>query len=269
MAAAWRKPTLRMCLAAALSCTAVTEGFAGAWTQPEGAGQIIFNPSLMAASRRFNKRGRPVRTDRFIKSESRTLIEYGFREDLTLKLATRQRVEGFSRGGDPQRVDTSTLGLGARLSLWRGHGIVVSGQVSLESGLERSLPALDRRHGARHEAEGRVLVGHGFKLFERDAFVEAQAGYRWRSGRHADEVLLDATFGLRPHPSVLVLLQSFNTLSLQRANGVGRTRGHKLQASVVVDLTQRWSVQAGVFASPMGRDTLREKGVMLGVWRKF
>ncbi len=120
-------------------------------------------------------------------------------------------------------MSTSTLGAGARLALWRGPGFVLSAQLSAESGLERSAPTLDRRFGPRHEAEGRLLLGRAFDLYGLEAFAEAQAGWRWRSGRHADEALLDLTLGVRPMPGLLVLLQSFNALGAGReAQGAGR-----------------------------------------------
>ncbi len=62
----------------------------------EGQGRIIFSPTLTFARQRFDRRGRPAAIDRFVKSESTTVIEYGWREDVTLMLRTRQRIESFS-----------------------------------------------------------------------------------------------------------------------------------------------------------------------------
>jgi protein XagA len=262
----WR----RAALAAGFALISTAPAEAGAWLQPEGEGQIIFNPAIMLARQRFDRRGRALPTDRFIKGENTTQIEYGFRQDLTLQLAARARNEAYLLNGDPQRVVTSTLGFGARMPLWRHDRFILSAQISGESGLERSLPALDRRFGPRHEADARLLAGYGFDLFGHDAFVEAQAGYRWRSGRFADEARLDLAFGVRPVPQLLILLQSFNSLGLTRTPGDdGRLRQHKLQASAVLQLTERWSLQAGAFGSVAGRNALRERGVVLGVWRKF
>jgi hypothetical protein len=270
MAGDWRRSACGACLAAVIAAAGGDTACAGAWTLPEGHGRIIFSPTLMLAKQRFDRRGKTGPAARFVKSESVTLIEYGWRDDVTLMLTTRQRVEGFTLNGDPQRVSTATLGAGARVTVWRGERAVLSVQGAFESGLERSLPVLDRRHGARHEADARLLGGWGFDAFGLDAFVDVQAGYRWRSGRHADEAVLDASLGVRPHPNVLILLQLFNAVGLQRDGaGGGRMRRHKLQASAVIDLTERWSVQAGAFFAPVGRGTLREQGVVLGIWRKF
>jgi hypothetical protein len=224
----------------------------------------------MFAKRRFDNAGRARPADRFVKSDNIAQIEYGFREDLTLLLRTEQRGEAYTLNGDPQRVMTSAIGGGGRIALWRQDRLIVSFQATAQSGLERSIPALDRRFGPRHEADARLLVGYGGVVLGMDVFAEAQAGYRWRSGRHADEARLDLTLGVRPLSRFLVLLQSFNSLSLRRMPGDdGRYRQHKLQVSGVLDLTETWSMQAGVFGSVAGRNGLRERGVVLGVWRKF
>jgi protein XagA len=271
MRASVRGPGLRqLALALGLASVSAHPALAGAWLQPEGQGQIIFSPSVMFAKQRFDKRGRGRPADRFVKSDNIAQIEYGFRENLTLLVRTEQRGEAYLLNGDPQRVMTSAIGGGARIALWRQDRFIVSFQATAQSGLERSIPTLDRRFGSRHEADARVLTGFGGEVFGMDVFAESQAGYRWRSGRHADEVRLDLTLGLRPLPRLLVLLQSVNSLALQRVPGEdGRQRRHKLQASAVLDLTDTWSVQAGVFGSMAGRNALKERGVVLGVWRKF
>jgi protein XagA len=258
--------------AAALAATLWSDAAAaGAWLQPEGRGQIIFNGGVMAAGQRFGRNGRTIRTDRFVKQDSGTLVEYGFRRGVTLLLLASQRIEGFTLGDSTHRVSTNALGGGARVALWRGDSAVVSAQFAAMTGLERSLPALDSRFGPRHEADARVLAGRGFDIGPFPAFIEAQAGYRWRSGRHVDEARLDLTFGVRPFPRLLLLLQSFNAFALQGEGAAPRQRPrqHKLQASAVLDLTDAWSLQAGVFASPAGRSALKERGAVMGVWRKF
>lgn len=268
-ASEFRRPSGAAVLAMAL--LQATPASAGAWLRPEGEGEIIFKPEIMIAGRRFDNRRRAGRADRFAKNDNGATIEYGIRPDLTLIVLASQRGEVFLRNGDPQRVMTSSVGGGLRIALWRGGSTVVSAQVTGTSGLERSFPGLERRFGPRHEVDGRVLAGHGFAIGGWPAFLEAQLGYRWRSTRHADELRLDLTFGVRPVPRLLILMQAFNTLALQRgpAEGGGRARQHKLQASAVLDLTDTWSLQAGVFAAVAGQDTLKERGVTLGLWRKF
>ncbi|MGL4240617.1 MAG: hypothetical protein ACRCTI_05835 [Beijerinckiaceae bacterium] len=254
----------------ALAFLRPSPGLAGAWLQPEGQGQIIFNPTVMVSGARFDGRGREQKTDRFVKQDSRTLVEYGLAKDVTLVLQLSNRAEGYPIAGDSQRINTAAIGGGARVALWRSDRMIVSAQVTGSMGYERSLPALDRRFGARSEADARLLAGYSFELGGWPAFVEAQAGYRWRSGRFADEALADVTFGFRPIDRLQILLQSFNAFATQGEDASRRrSRQHKLQLSAVFDVTENWSVQAGLFASVAGRNALREQGVLLGLWRKF
>jgi protein XagA len=269
----WRVRQERAKRAAFAACLAV--GFVpqgahgGAWLQPSGQGQIIFNPSAMTTTSRFDRRGRATRIDGFAKQDNAIRVEYGIREDVTLILHTLQRTEMTPIEGGIQAVITSGIGGGARLALWRGERSILSAQITGLSGIERSMPALDRRVGPRHEIDIRVLAGQNVEIAGLPAFVEAQAGYRWRGGRHAGEARLDMTLGIRPVDRVLLLVQSLNTLAVTGTGAAGRPRQHKLQASIVYDLTETWSVQAGAFVAVAGRDALREQGVLLGLWRKF
>ena len=80
-----------------------------------------------------------------------------------------------------------------------------------------------------------------------------QVGYRWRSAG-PDQWRFDATLGTRPVSWLLLMLQSFNTVS-QSANAVlePAMRQHKLQVSAVYDINKTWSAQLGVFGRQGGR----------------
>jgi protein XagA len=254
-----------------LALSAAGPACAGAWLQPEGRGQIIFSPSAMVAAQRFDRRGRVARTDRFVKQDTQTTVEYGAQRGLTLMLGLGTRTEAYPLPGAVQRVMTSSFSGGARLRLWEEGGAVVSAQVRASTGFERSLPGLERRFGARHEADIRLLAGYSFEIGGLPAFVEAQAGYRWRSGARGDEAVADLAVGLRPTPRLQVIAQLFAVAALQ-GDGYGaaiRPRHAKAQISAVFDLTETWSVQAGAFASVAGREALREQGALIAIWRRF
>ena len=44
---------------------------------------------------------------------------------------------------------------------------------------------------------------------------------------------------------------------------------HKAQGSVVYRLNERWSVQAGAFATVAGHNALKERGVVTALWYDF
>jgi hypothetical protein len=99
------------------------------------------------------------------------------------------------------------------------------------------------------------------------AFVEVSAGPRivtgdWRGMR------LDVAFGVRPAPTWLLLLQNFNRFNEQSPFD-GRARAHKAQASVIHDVSERWSVMAGAFTTFAARAERRQMGALTGVMRRF
>lgn len=250
---------------------APTGASAGAWPRDPGRTEIIFTATAMDSNRSFDRSGRALGSGRFAKQELAVLAEHGWSENLTLIVGGGLRHMAMREAGVARHAGSGTALAGARLRLWSGGGSVVSMQATVEGGGERSLPGIGRALEAPAEADLRVKAGHGFDFLSMPAFAEIQAGYRWRGGRHADEARLDATLGFRPIPQLLVLLQSFNATAAEsdRRFGGGRLRRHKLQPSLVWDLNQDWSVQAGVFATIGGRETIQERGVVAALWRRF
>jgi protein XagA len=262
-----------VCIAgiAGVLCSALahSRATAGAWLESEGRGQVIFSSSMMLADQRFDKKGKPLRTERFIKQESRTALSYGLTPDITV-LGT---LAGTSQSTllDDGTVQNRSLapGGGVRVRLWNNTDSVISIQASAEGRYERALGEVLTRLEPRVQAEARVLAGHNFMVGDWSAFGEAQMGWRWRGSGFANEAVLDLTLGVRAHPSVQILLQSFNTVALGRDAGASRVRQHKLQLSAAIDITRAITAQFGVFTSLSGRDSLREQGGVLALWRKF
>jgi protein XagA len=242
---------------------------AGAWLEAEGRGQVIFSSSMMLADQRFDAKGKPRGADRFIKQESRTTLSYGLLPDVT--------VIGIV-GGVSQSTTTydGTLenrsfapGGGVRARLWSNADSVISVQASGEGRYERVLGEVYTRLEPRAQAEARILAGHNFTFAGWSLMGEAQAGWRWRGSGFANEAMLDLTLGIRAHPSVQILLQSFNTVALAREAGAVKARQHKMQLSAAIDITRAITAQFGVFTSLQGQSSLREQGGVLALWRKF
>jgi protein XagA len=244
---------------------------AGAWLAEQGRGQIIFSSGLTDSTQRFDRKGKARPADRFVKQEGMTAVEYGLHEHLTLMggLGTGRSV--FLFADEPVAISAYTGTIGMRTKLWAGSGAILSTQATLTGRTERAAPSRLRLMEPRLEGDVRLLAGYGFAMGSMTGFGEVQTGYRWRSGGHADELRVDATLGIRPAPFLLLLVQSFNTLALARDRrfNLPAPHQHKLHISAVADVTERMSVQIGVFASIRGRESLKERGAMLAVWRKF
>jgi protein XagA len=256
-----------MGVAPCLVAGAVGEALAGAWTLPVGEGQAIAVATFERGNRLFDAGGRVVPIRGYRKFELPLFLEYGATERLTL--VASPSLLAVAAGSEPTYRGPGYADLGARVRLWSEGAHVVS------------LQAIARLPGARDAADPaqwgwtdpetdiRALWGHGFEIFSRPAFVNAEAAYRIRAGAPADEIRIDLTFGLRPAPRWLVLVQSFSTISVGEA---GRpfepTRSHKMSLALAYSIGA-WTFQVGAIATIAGQNALQERGFITGVWYRF
>jgi protein XagA len=263
---------LALCGIAVLLTLATTpQSRAGAWLQDEGRTQIIFSNTTTQSSRRFGHNGKPLRADRFSKQETTISIERGWSDQVTLLAGARAQLQTFPVNGVTSRFASGAVSGGARIRLWSDGGTILSVQGTLQGSGERSLPGQLRRMDAPVEADLRLNLGHGFTIGSWQAFAEVQTAYRWRGGGNRDELRFDTTFGVRPIPPLLLMMQSFSTFTVDGKGrpGEGRPRQHKLQPGIVYDLSERWSLQVSAFSSIKGRDTIKERGGQAALWRRL
>ena len=113
-----------------------------------------------------------------------------------------------------------------------------------------------------------VCAGHGkLRNGACEQFGKVRLGPRIIAGDGAN-LRIDATFGVRPWTSLLVLLQSFNRIGDLQYDGkrVSHTRA---QASLVWDVGPVYSTQIGAFASLASAKNRSERGFVAALWRKF
>ena len=68
----------------------------------------------------------------------------------------------------------------------------------------------------------------------------------------------------------MLMLQDFTTLSTASTNpNFPAWRSSVVEASLVVPLPDRWSVQIGFFSSVLAVKTNTERGLALSIWRTF
>jgi hypothetical protein len=258
-----------MLLTGLLLCAPATAR-AGAWTQPEGDGQVIVEVTGSAADRSFGNRA-PVRFRRIL---AQTYTEYGWNDNLTLVAATETASVNVTQNGAPYYAQDNALSAGIR---WRADGALgISdwGVFSVEAGL-RFAGAFNFAISANRDTGGqggqlRLLYGNSFRLWDRNGFVSVEAGEEFFAGERPDETPLDLTAGLWLSENHLLLAQSFNLYA-----GAGRIaaypafNSHKLELSWVYRWTPRTLLQLGAFFSPAGNNALVEEGAGISVWRKF
>lgn len=248
-----------------------SEALAGAYTLPEGETKVFVSGLLTSGDQYYDRHGRLKPRDRLKKWNLQLFGEYGLTGSLTLFGSTA--FERITISGD-DRARRSGLGrseFGARVKLSEGGGWIASVQSSAVIAGAKTSDDLAVVGETDDQFDVRALVAHSFEAFRRPAVVELQAGYRARGGDPADEFRLDASVGVRVSPRVLALVQSFNTFGRERWNGPFplKQRIHKVQSGLLYDLTDSVQLYAAVFATPEARDALDERGVILGLGRRF
>ena len=249
---------------------APTAALAGAWTLDAGTGQAALIGTLSQASQIFDWKGNVTSAPRYTKFELQGLLEYGATDRLTVMFLPQMQHVDIDIPGNPNRTGLGYTEFGGRYQVLSGPNWVFSGQatVRVPGTFDTGNPAAIGYTG--FETDIRALFGYSFSVAGMPAFVDLQVAQRFRFGGPPDEFRFDATLGLRPAPNWLLLAQSLNVVS----EGSGTLpftsyNYHKLQLSVVYQLTPRWAVQFGGFTTFAGRNALQENGVLLGTWYKF
>jgi hypothetical protein len=240
--------------------------FAGAWTLPPGAGQIMVTTTTSTADHVFGVGPTP----RYDKTELQALIEYGFTDRFTGIVTPELQHVDIAAPTSAQRSGLGYTEAGGRYKFIQGDAWVLSGQATLRAPgtSDTSNPAAVGYTGI--ETDVRALFGYTFAAGPWPAFIDLELGQRFRAGAPPDELRFDATFGVRPVARWLVLAQSFNVVSEGAgAPPFGGYGYYKFQLSGVYELTPVWSIQAGAFTTYAGSNALRENGLVFGVWHRF
>ncbi|MGV2980581.1 hypothetical protein ACERNI_10265 [Camelimonas sp. ID_303_24] len=258
---------------------------AAAPTLMPGAAQIIATGTFTQGARRGGQGNGSFRKD-----EIEGLAEYGLLDGLTILFSPRLAVQSVSRFASVAAGDDVTLAagrrveaggsarLGFRARLLQGARDVVSLELSGRGGaLASDIASPVMRRAA--EVEARLLWLRQFHLVGKPWFIDVQAGYRhffeaatrWEAGRSDGEAVFDATLGVHLTPRLMLMLQNFSTFPVGGSGAPGGRSGssHKAQASLAWKLSPVWTLQAGVLGTWAGGASWRERGIVVGVWRRF
>lgn len=256
----------RAALAVGLTLQAGTAS-AAAWTLQQGQGQTILTFFHTLSTRSYGPGRSLSASPDYSKSELYALIEYGLTDRLTLIFTPSLQDIHSDPNGAEHGLGYTDLGLRYRVVNRGGWVGSVQGIVRLPQGGTSSTQAQISDTDVQYDL--RALLGRGFKIGRRDAFVDLEAGYRLRMGAPPGEVHLDLTLGYRAAPALQLLAQSFTTVSAGAGAGSSSYDYTKVQLSAAYDLTPATTVQFGAVATVAGRNALRERGLFLGVWHRF
>ncbi len=244
---------------------------AGAFTLPEGQGQIIAGVGYIAATRTFDRAGKPVVAPPYRKEALSAFAEYGVTDWLTAIVAPSL---AHMDSGSPAKsfIGSDESAFGARLRLFGTATRAVSVQALVEPPLgARRDATTEAAFGGPHAAavDLRLQYGEVFSLFGWPSFATIEPGVRLRGSGWPDEARLDLTAGFRPRANILVLLQSFNSAAGGAGVLIPRTSYSKLQGSIVFDLSSRVALQVGGLRTIAGRNAAREVGPFGALWYRF
>ncbi|MGB7973477.1 MAG: hypothetical protein WCF81_03810 [Roseiarcus sp.] len=273
-------PNLRRAAAGVLAVIgASTSAFGGAWTLPQGTGQLIetlygwtgFGPPWGGNP--------PANQSRF---DAQTYVQYGLTDSLT---AFGETAFEHYAIGDPTPNTYNGLdysGLGLRQKLWSTGEWVFSGEATafIPGAHDSHAPAQEGNTGWAGEA--RLNAGRNFTLASIPGlgwfpgfgsvpgFLDAEIAYRLRTEGPPDEWHGDLTVGFKFTPRIMLMLQDFTTVSMSTNNRTFPAwRQSVAEASVVYALNDKWSLQVGVFSTVWTVRTNTEHGVAVAVWRNF
>lgn len=250
---------------ALLSPLAAAPAGAQAFTQEKGHGRVITSLLWSDSGKGFDDRGRVLEIADYQKTEIYFAAEYGVTDDLTL-LVTPSLRDVSVRGGDDSR-GLGFTDVGARYRVAQRGNLVVSAQ-----GLVR-IPGMKRRDSLAQvgvtdmEYDLRLQGGYGFGS---GSFAILEGGYRLRAGDPPNAVNIDATLGIRAAPRLLLLASSYNAISDGAGRGVFRRyRYHNVYFSGAYDVGRHVTVQLGASGTVAGRNALRERGLLAGLWYRY
>jgi hypothetical protein len=265
--------------ALALIVGAPATAFGGAWTMPQGTGQLIetlygwtgFGPPWGGNP--------PASQNRF---DAQTYVQYGLTDSLTAfgETAFEHYAIGEPTPNTYNGLDYS--GLGLRQKLWSTGEWVFSGEATA------FIPGAHNSHAPAQEGntgwagEARLNAGRNFTLASIPGlgwfpgtgsvpgFLDAEVAYRLRTEGPPDEWHGDVTVGFKFTPKIMLMLQDFTTVSMSTNNRTFPAwRQSVAEASVVYALNDKWSLQVGLFSTVWTVRTNTEHGVAVAVWCNF
>ncbi len=261
----WRSWVAAGAMAAVVGAPAGALG--GAWTLPQGTGQIISTSYGWTGFGPPWGGNPPVNQSRF---DAQTYVQYGLTDSITI--FGQAALEHYALG-DPtpdtyNGLDYSDVGL--RAKLWSTGEWVFSGEATafIPGARNANAPAEEGNTGWAGEA--RLNAGGNFKVGSTPCFIDGEFGYRLRTAGPPDEWHGDLTVGFKFTPRLMLMLQDFTIVSAPSTDPTfSEWRQSTVEASLVYALDDKWSVQAGVLSTVWTVKTNSQHGALLAVWRSF
>ena len=267
-----------------------TLSYSAAWTQAVGSGQVIVNGSYYVSDHSYDQRGKLSLANLYVKKEINPYIEYGLTDDVTLGGSFfLQRAEQQQSGVDYSQMAFSSAEFFVRKKLWENDSWVFSVQPWIKlPGLyeESDFPSFGKK---QIDTEIRFLLGKSIhwslpiKHFNWGEwgnaeyhFMNMEVAVRHHGEVGKEEVRVDPTLGIRLRGDIMLLAQGFATFGVGPAGSQLIQTGNavnydviKIQLSGVKEITEKTSLQLGVFQEVWGRNIGGGAGGLLSLWYRF
>ncbi len=229
----------------------------------------IAAPDFSESTRYFDSYGRLIPIPAYQKFSLGTYIEYGLSDEFTLVAQPFFDSDKQSTSPSPTRLTTGGTDIGLRAGLGNFDGTIISAQITAHVPFVTRTPLVNFDEDTVPAGDFRLLLGRSFRVEGFDCFADLEGSYRVEGDDEPDEWHADATLGVRPRRDILLLVQSFATISAQATQASPRYTWVKLQESAVYDISARWSVEGGFFETVAGSEAGRELGPTAALWYRF
>ncbi|MDT0576105.1 hypothetical protein RM533_07880 [Croceicoccus sp. F390] len=257
--------TGKLAIAVVLALAGTASAHADPFLRAKGEGRIIASGVFTDSARGFDDDGNVSDNADYDQDQVYVLAEYGVSDDLTVILSPSYRSVSIENDDDIDGLGYTEVG--ARYRLAHGQDWLVSTQALLRipgAGRQESFAQIG---STSTDIDLRLGAAYAAKAW----FGSAEGGYRLRSGDLPNEFHADFSAGTNLTNRFMLLATLANTFS----DGPGENivnqsyRYGDAYVSGVFAVTDRISVQAGYTATIYGKNALRQRGPLVGVWIHF
>ncbi|MGE0753826.1 MAG: hypothetical protein AB7L92_01550 [Alphaproteobacteria bacterium] len=251
--------------------------FAGAWTQPEGRMQAIFNHWYYHADERFSNSGQNSNQLTYQKFDINPYFEYGLTDSITLGTnLSLQRVHQKVADGSWANWGVGDSEFFARFKLWQQDGWAISAEPLVKLPSPGSLLDQPPIGSDNADAAMKLAGGYGFDAFGYSHYISGDVQYRYRFGDPENQLRFEFTAGMHVAPQwelmpQLLIVQrtkdpAVAAFTQTSADDYNLT---KLQISAVYHYRDDVAFQLGAFSHIDGKNVSGGEGALFAVWTEF
>ncbi|MGB3456763.1 MAG: hypothetical protein WBG08_04430 [Litorimonas sp.] len=246
--------------------------FASAWVPEPGKGEIISGYVSVDADRAIGSRGETIVLDGYGKRVTQTFATVGVRPNWALVGTFDWQTGSITQSGQTIRFsEPSSITAGLQYQISRREGHATSLSLSYVEGID--LPdALLTVENRLASIEARGYWGESRTWLGRNMFLEGQLAGRLRLSGGYDSAYTQITSGVDVTDRLLLMGKlRVAHIASGRVSGILAPRQirRESEASAVLRVRDNDFLELSASTVLGGRNTVRERQIKLGYWRKF